>query len=534
MIVLAGRTHLYEGHGPGAVAHGVRTLAALGAGTVVLTNANGSLRPQWPLGRVVVLTDHLNLTGLSPLAGARFVDLTAAYDPELRAALLAAAADDGVELATGVYAMLAGPHYETAAEAGMVRALGADVLGMSTVLETIAAREAGLRVLALSTVTAHEASGRADRPRRGRRRRGGRRRAALAGRAAHPHQPAHPLPPPRPGHLRRREQGDDVVTDRTLSQEGPSLGLHHRGDGHRGDRRRGPQGPPCLPLLALVRREHLGVRHQLRLVDPRLRDLLRPGDPRRRRRHGAVVPARRGHRARRQAGLGPDADPVPGGVRGARQRPARGGLLPAARGLGDRARRPRHARHRHRHPAARLVRRQHRAGRRLPRGHRDRRRRGDPRLRHDHAGPDRPDDRPGRGHPRLHRPDRRPDRPRRPGPAARRVVGGGARRAHAGHDGAGPGLGQRRGRLLALPAARGLLRRRRLLDDVRRLPGARRPHRLRRPAGRLQPGPLRRASRATRSARSPRCCPPGTSSRSSSSPSAGWSPARCWTSTPRA
>ncbi|KAE8763607.1 purine-nucleoside phosphorylase [Georgenia thermotolerans] len=159
VVALAGRTHLYEGHGPGAVAHGVRTLAALGAGTVVLTNANGSLRPEWPLGRVVALTDHLNLTGVSPLEGASFVDLTAAYDPDLRAGLLAAAAEDGVELATGVYAMLAGPHYETAAEAGMVRALGADVLGMSTVLEAIAAREAGLRVLALSTVTAHEASG---------------------------------------------------------------------------------------------------------------------------------------------------------------------------------------------------------------------------------------------------------------------------------------------------------------------------------------------------------------------------------------
>lgn len=159
VVVLAGRTHLYEGHGPAAVAHGVRTLAALGAGTLVLTNANGALRSDWPLGRVVALTDHLNLTGASPLTGAAFVDLTDAYDPVLRGALLAAAAEDGLELAAGVYAMLRGPHYETAAEARMAALLGADVLGMSTVLETIAAREAGMRVLALSTVTAHEGSG---------------------------------------------------------------------------------------------------------------------------------------------------------------------------------------------------------------------------------------------------------------------------------------------------------------------------------------------------------------------------------------
>ncbi|MFH5822526.1 purine-nucleoside phosphorylase [Georgenia sp. AZ-5] len=164
VAVLSGRTHLYEGHGPGQVAHGVRTLAALGAGSVLLTNANGTLHPGWPLGQVVALRDHLNLTGASPLSGADFVDLTDAYDPALREETVRAAADDGVRLETGVYAMLAGPHYETAAEAGMVAALGGDVLGMSTVLETIAARAAGLRVLALSTVTAHEASGEAIDP----------------------------------------------------------------------------------------------------------------------------------------------------------------------------------------------------------------------------------------------------------------------------------------------------------------------------------------------------------------------------------
>jgi purine-nucleoside phosphorylase len=155
VVVFLGRTHLYEGHGPGQVAHAVRTAAAAGARTAVLTNANGSFRPEWDTGTGVLLADHLNLSGSTPLEGPRFLDLTAAYSPRLRQAAL----DADPDLVEGIYVMLRGPHYETASEAGALRRLGADVVGMSTVLETIAAREAGLDVLALSVVTVVEASG---------------------------------------------------------------------------------------------------------------------------------------------------------------------------------------------------------------------------------------------------------------------------------------------------------------------------------------------------------------------------------------
>ncbi len=154
VLCFLGRTHLYEGHGPAAVAHAVRTAAAAGCRTAVLTNANGSLRPEWGPGTGVVLRDHLNLTFTSPLAGARFVDLTNCYDPGLRRSALAA----DPALVEGVYAMLRGPHYETVAEARMLRTYGADVVGMSTALEAIAAREAGMAVLGLSVVTAVEAT----------------------------------------------------------------------------------------------------------------------------------------------------------------------------------------------------------------------------------------------------------------------------------------------------------------------------------------------------------------------------------------
>ena len=153
VLAFCGRTHLYEGHGADAVAHPVRTAAAAGCRTAVLTNANGSLRPQWGPGTGVVLGDHLNLSGDSPLTGPRFVDLGTVYDATLRAAARAADPD----LVEGVYAMLRGPHYETVAEALALRAVGADVVGMSTVLEAVAAREAGLAVLGLSVVTAVEA-----------------------------------------------------------------------------------------------------------------------------------------------------------------------------------------------------------------------------------------------------------------------------------------------------------------------------------------------------------------------------------------
>jgi len=151
-LVLFGRTHLYEGLGLGPVVHGVRTAAAAGCTTAVLTNANGSLRSDWEIGRVVVLRDHLNLTATSPLSGPAFVDLTDCWSRRLRD--LARTLDP--TLAEAVYAWLPGPHYETFAEAEWVRRSGADVLGMSTVPEAIVARECGLEVVGLSTVTAVE------------------------------------------------------------------------------------------------------------------------------------------------------------------------------------------------------------------------------------------------------------------------------------------------------------------------------------------------------------------------------------------
>ena len=154
VLTFLGRTHLYEGHGPLPVAHPVRTAAAAGCRIAVLTNANGSLRPQWGPGTGVLISDHLNLSGASPLSGPRFVDLTRAWSPALRRL----ARDVDPALVEGVYAMLPGPHYETLAEALMLRTLGADVIGMSTVIEAIAAREAGLELLGLSVVTAVEAS----------------------------------------------------------------------------------------------------------------------------------------------------------------------------------------------------------------------------------------------------------------------------------------------------------------------------------------------------------------------------------------
>ena len=155
VLAVLGRTHLFEGHGVDAAVHAVRTAAASGCGTLVLTNASGSLRADWAPGTGVVLTDHLNLSGVSPLSGARFVDLTDAWSPHLRA--LAHEVDP--TLADGVYAMLPGPHYNTRAEAIMLRTLGADLVGMSTVLEAIAARAAGLDLLGLSTVTTQEIDG---------------------------------------------------------------------------------------------------------------------------------------------------------------------------------------------------------------------------------------------------------------------------------------------------------------------------------------------------------------------------------------
>jgi purine-nucleoside phosphorylase len=157
VLVYLGRTHLYEGHPVDAVVHGVRTAAAAGCKALVLTNASGGINASYGVGQPVLLSDHINLTGRSPLAGpepppaygSRFVDLTAAYSPRLRA--LARQADPS--LVEGVYAALPGPHYETPAEIRMLRAAGADMVGMSTALEAIAARHLGLEVLGISLIT---------------------------------------------------------------------------------------------------------------------------------------------------------------------------------------------------------------------------------------------------------------------------------------------------------------------------------------------------------------------------------------------
>ena len=157
LLVFLGRTHLYEGHPVAATVHGVRTAVMAGCRVVALTNAAGGIRDGYQVGQPVIVRDHLNLTGRSPLTGApppepyssRFVDLTDLYSLRLRG--LAAGADPA--LADGVYAAMPGPHYETPAEIEMLRTLGADLVGMSTVLEAIAARHLGAEVLAISLVT---------------------------------------------------------------------------------------------------------------------------------------------------------------------------------------------------------------------------------------------------------------------------------------------------------------------------------------------------------------------------------------------
>ncbi|KUI30103.1 purine-nucleoside phosphorylase [Mycobacterium sp. IS-1742] len=149
VLLLVGRIHAYEGHDLRHVVHPVRAACAAGVRTVVLTNAAGGLRDDFAVGQPVLISDHLNLTGRSPLVGAQFVDLVDAYAPRLRT--VAKAIDP--TLAEGVYAGLPGPHYETPAEIRMLRTLGADLVGMSTVHETIAARAAGADVLAISLVT---------------------------------------------------------------------------------------------------------------------------------------------------------------------------------------------------------------------------------------------------------------------------------------------------------------------------------------------------------------------------------------------
>ena len=157
VLVFLGRVHLYEGHPVATVVHGVRTAVAAGCQVVVLTNAAGGIRAGYQVGQPVLIADHLNLTGRSPLSGApppegygsRYVDLTDLYSARLRA--LARQAD--ADLAEGVYAAMPGPHYETPAEIRMLATVGADLVGMSTVLEAIAARHLGAEVLAISLVS---------------------------------------------------------------------------------------------------------------------------------------------------------------------------------------------------------------------------------------------------------------------------------------------------------------------------------------------------------------------------------------------
>lgn len=153
VVLMKGRVHLYEGHGPRQVTAGVRWMAEQGMRRIILTNAAGTLNPGFKPGSWMMFSDHLNLTGTSPLEGADFVDLSAAYDPVWGAQFRAAASVSGMQLHEGVYAGLRGPQYETPAEIRMLRTLGADAVGMSTVLETIQARSLGLPVVAFSCLT---------------------------------------------------------------------------------------------------------------------------------------------------------------------------------------------------------------------------------------------------------------------------------------------------------------------------------------------------------------------------------------------
>jgi purine-nucleoside phosphorylase len=159
LLVFAGRTHLYEGLGTQPVVHGVRTAAAAGCRAIVLTNGCGGLKEHWAPGTPVLISDHLNLTATSPLEGATFIDLTDLYADRLRAQCQ----ELDPSLEEGVYAQFPGPHYETPAEVRMVKAMGGDLVGMSTTLEAIAAREAGMEILGISLVT-NLAAGISDAP----------------------------------------------------------------------------------------------------------------------------------------------------------------------------------------------------------------------------------------------------------------------------------------------------------------------------------------------------------------------------------
>jgi purine-nucleoside phosphorylase len=170
VVGMQGRVHLYEGYSVQDVAFPVRVFARMGVKAIILTNAAGGIKKELTQGRLVVISDHINLQGANPLMGAndekfgvRFPDMSAAYDKTFRELTLAEGRRLGIELGEGVYAALAGPSYETPAEIRYLRTIGADLVGMSTVPEVIAARHAGLRVLGISCVT-NAAAGILDQP----------------------------------------------------------------------------------------------------------------------------------------------------------------------------------------------------------------------------------------------------------------------------------------------------------------------------------------------------------------------------------
>jgi purine-nucleoside phosphorylase len=148
-LVIGARTHYYEGHGVRRVVHSVRTAAATGATTMILTNGAGGIRETWKPGTPVLISDHINLTADSPLEGATFIDLTDLYSRRLRDIARGIAP----QLDEGVYTQFRGPHYETPAEVQMAKAIGGHIVGMSTALEAIAARQAGMEILGMSLIT---------------------------------------------------------------------------------------------------------------------------------------------------------------------------------------------------------------------------------------------------------------------------------------------------------------------------------------------------------------------------------------------
>ena len=158
-LVIGARTHFYEGHGVRRVVHSVRTAAAAGATTMVLTNGAGGIKPHWAPGTPVLIGDHINMTASSPLEGATFIDLTDLYSKRLRNVARTVSPD----LDEGVYVQFRGPHYETPAEVQMAQAIGGHIVGMSTALEAIAAREAGMEILGFSLIT-NLAAGISDEP----------------------------------------------------------------------------------------------------------------------------------------------------------------------------------------------------------------------------------------------------------------------------------------------------------------------------------------------------------------------------------